>query len=110
MHSIDALLMTLTQLKQGQPYVHTLRVFGCGLDRFHCLVETFVIACADGFAEYFITQPSMGHYRTNGPMFDHFPDAIKAINVKFQHSYAQDKDYTTKNLLVGKAQGLQLEV
>ena len=50
MHSVDELLMTLTQLKQGQPYAHILRIFDCGLDRFCFLVKTFVIACADGFA------------------------------------------------------------
>ena len=105
LHPMDALLMTLTQLKQEQPYVHTLRVFGCGLDGFCHLVEIYVIACDDGFADYFINQPSMGHYQTNSLVFDHFPDAIKAIDITFQHSHAQDKYYAAKTLLVGKAQG-----
>ena len=88
MHPMDAFLMMLTQLKQGQPYAYTLRVFGCGLDCFCLLVETFILDCADDFANYFITQPSMRHYQTIGPVFDNFPDAIEAINVTFQRSYA----------------------
>ena len=98
MHLMDALLMMLTQLKQGQPYTYASRVFGCGSDQFCCLVKTFVVACADGFADYFITQPSMGHYWTVGLVFNHFPDAIKAINMTFQGSYAQGKDYATKKI------------
>ena len=99
-HPMDALLMTLTQLKQGRPYAYTSCVFGCGLDRFCCLVETFIFACADGFADYFIMQPSMGHYCTVGPIFDNFPDSIEAIDVTFQQSYARGEDYATKKLLV----------
>ena len=49
-----------------------------------CLVKTFVVACADGFADYFITQLSMGHYWTIGPVFGHFPDAIEAIDITFR--------------------------
>ena len=88
--------MTLTQLKQGPLYNYTSYVFGCGLDCFCCLVETFIFSCADGFADYFITQPSMRHYCNVGPIFDNFPDAIKAINVTFQRSYARGEDYATK--------------
>ena len=92
--------MTLTQLKQGHLYAYMSHVFGCGSDRFCHLVETFIFACADGFADYFIMQPSMGHYCTIGPIFDNFPDAIKAIDIMFQRSYARGEDYATKNLLV----------
>ena len=109
MHPMDALLMTLTQLKQGCPYAYTPRVFGCGLDCFCCLVETFILACTDGFADYFVTQPSMGHYRTVGPVFDNFPDAIEAINVTFQRLYAQGEDYATKKV-AGQTQRLWLEI
>ena len=97
-HPMDALLMTLTQLKQGRPYAHTARVFGCAADRFRRLVETFVVGCADGFVDYFVTQPSMGDYRTSGAVFDHFPDAIEAIDVTFQRSYARGEDYASKKL------------
>ena len=64
-----------------------------------------MISCADGFADYFITQPSMRYYWTNGPIFDHFSDAIKAIDTTFQHSYARVKDYATKNCWLGKHKG-----
>ena len=98
-HPMDALLMTLTQLKQGRPYNYTSRVFGCGSDCFCCLVETFIFACADGFADYLIMQPSMGHYHTVGPIFNNFPDAIKAINVTSERSYARGEDYATKKFV-----------
>ena len=93
---MDALLMTLTQLKQGRLYAYTSCVFGCGSNCFCHLVETFIFACADGFADFFITQSSMGHYQTVGPIFDNFPDAIEAINITFQRSYARGEDYATK--------------
>ena len=95
---MDALLMTLTQLKQGRLYAYMSCVFGCGSDCFCCLVETFIFACADGFADFFITQPSMGHYQTVGPIFNNFPDAIKAIDITFQRSYARGEDYATKKI------------
>ena len=38
----------------------------------------------------------MGHYRTVGPVFDNFPNAIEAINLTFQRYYAQGEDYATK--------------
>ena len=94
--------MTLTQLKQGHPYAYMSCVFGCGSDCFCCLVETFIFACADGFADFFITQPSMGHYQTVGPIFNNFPDAIKAIDITFQRSYARGENYATK-----KSDGLE---
>ena len=95
---MGALLMTLTQLKQGRLYAYTSRVFGCGSNCFCCLVETFILACADNFANYFITQPSMGHCQTVSPISNNFLDAIEAINVTFQRSYARGEDYTTKKI------------
>ena len=62
------------------------------------LVETFVLACADEFADYVITQPSMGRYQTVGLVFDNFSNAIEAMDITFQRSYAQGEDYTTKKI------------
>ena len=41
----------------------------------------------------------MEHYCTVGPIFDNFPDAIKAIDITFQRSYAKGEDYATKKFV-----------
>ena len=94
-HLMDALLMMLMQLKWGRPYAYMSRVLGVVWIVF-CLVGTFILACADVFADYFITQPSMEHYQAVGPVFDKLPNAIEAIDITFQHSYAWGEEYATK--------------
>ena len=44
----------------------------------------------------------MGHYRTVGPVFDNFPNAIEAIDITFQQLYAWWEDYATKNQVIGQ--------
>ena len=40
----------------------------------------------------------MAEYCVAGTVFEHFPDALKAIDVTFHRSYARGKDYASKKL------------
>ena len=96
--------MTLAQMKQGQPYRHT-SCFLSTLDQFRRLVESFVVACANGYLKYFISQDTMSNYPQTGTVFENFLDAIEAIDVTFQKLCVRGKDYQSKKCWSRKHKG-----
>ena len=86
-HPMDALLMTLTQLKQGSTYNLLAKAFGCPGSKMPRLVTNVVTLCSEDVYKHFHAKESMLKYCGRKIMFNKFLDCIKAINVTFQHGY-----------------------
>ena len=86
-HPMDALLMTLTQLKQGSTYNSSAKAFECLGSKMCCLVTNVVTLCREDVCKHFRATDLMLDYRVRKVMFAKFPDCIEAIDVMFQHRY-----------------------
>ena len=105
-HPMDALLMCVTQLKQGTSFKYTAQVFGMRPDQFRRLIENIVSKCLDDIYINYLAEETMTDHRRKGVIFEAIPEVLEAIDVTFQHSYARGEDYhAKKNRFSGKHKG-----
>ena len=59
---MDAMLMVLTQMKQGAPFAATSKIFGIGGNKFRRIFERFVKTLSKDFIDNFIAFGMMYEY------------------------------------------------
>lgn len=112
-HPMDALLMTMSHLKQGEPFAVTARIFGMKADMYRRVCLGVIDKCAEDILDYFIATDNMTDYREAEKVFENFPSAMEAVDVTFQQSYARGEDFETKKVRFSgkhKAYGFKTEV